>query len=172
MSDQERLLLAAARFRVVEIEQHLEDGSTHTRQVVRHPGAVVILPLVDGEHVCLIRSFRPAVNDTLLELPAGTLEPPDSPLETAHRELREETGYVAREMKPLHTFFLSPGILDERMHAFVASDLTLHDPEREPGELIENKVVAWSEAMRMLRDGEIRDAKTITTLLLYDQQRR
>src|SRR5581483_7232159 len=108
------ILLRTRRFTVVRHHETLPDGSVHTRESVQHPGAVVILPLVDAEHVCLIRSFRIAVNETLIELPAGTLEPGEDPAETARRELIEETGYRAAEIKWLSEFFMSPGILNER----------------------------------------------------------
>ncbi|MEQ8788381.1 MAG: NUDIX hydrolase [Pirellulaceae bacterium] len=170
MSSDEELLLQASRFRVVRVTQETERGPRH-REVVRHPGAVTVLPLLDDGRVCLIRNFRPAVGRTLVELPAGTLEPNEPPRETAHRELIEETGYRAQSMAPLGEFFLSPGILDERMHLFVATGLTAGEAEREPGEIIENLVVSWDEALAMVDRGEIEDAKTIVALLQYDRRR-
>ena len=138
------------------------------RQVVRHPGAVTILPMVDHEHVCLIRNFRVSVNESLIELPAGTLEGDESPQSTAHRELIEETGYRAQQMQFIHRFLLSPGILDERMHLFLATGLNAGEPAREPGEDISNLIVPWQQAIQWIFTGEIQDAKTITGLLMYD----
>lgn len=161
-------LLVTPRFRVEQVHQPLADGGTLTRAVVRHPGAVTIIPMVDPEHVCLIRNFRVSVQQTLVELPAGTLEPPDSPEATAHRELIEETGYRAGQLRQLHRFYLSPGILDERMHLFLAQQLDFVGARREPGEEIENLIVAWPEAIKLVRDGVIQDAKTIVGLLMYD----
>ena len=106
--------------------------------MVRHPGAVTILPDLEDGRVCLIRNRRASVNKSLLELPAGTLEPGEDPVDCASRELAEETGYRSRSMKPIHEFFLSPGILDERMHLFHAQKLVPGYPEREPSEQIEN----------------------------------
>jgi ADP-ribose pyrophosphatase len=157
----------ALRFDVEEVHQRLDDGQLLSRHIVRHPGAVVILPLVDAEHVCLIRNFRIAVNRWLLELPAGTLEPPEPPAVTAARELTEETGYRAKSWEYVHTFRMSPGILDERMYFYVASELTYLDPQREHGEQIENLVLSWSDIDRLLRDGLIEDAKTLVALLWY-----
>ncbi len=162
-----KLLFRANRFDVEEVYQRLDDGSLHARQVVRHPGAVVILPLVDEDHVCLIHSYRVAIDRWILELPAGTLEPPEPPEVQANKELIEETGYRAAKMEHVHTFAMSPGILDEKMHFFVASGLTAGNPEREVGEQIDNRVYSWAEIDRLLRDGQIVDAKTLVALLWY-----
>ena len=162
-------LLVTSRFSVIEIERRTPDGQVRTRAVVRHPGAVTIIPMVDEDHVCLIQNFRVSVNQTLIELPAGTLEPPEPPEQAAHRELIEETGYKAGVMRELHGFYLSPGILDERMHLYVATDLVAVGASREPGEEIENLVVSWQEAMQLVESRKIQDAKTISGLLLYDR---
>ncbi len=165
-------LLRTARFQVVEVTRAATDGSLRTRQILRHPGAVTILPLVDEQHVCLIRNFRVTANRPLLELPAGTLEPREDPLAAAQRELAEETGYRAGQWHPLHSFYLSPGILDERMHLYLATDLTAGAAAREPGEEIETLVTPWEEALHWIQTGVIEDAKTIVGLLLYQQFRR
>jgi len=171
MPDASETLLTASRFRVERIFEQRRDGTVASREVVRHPGAVAVLPLLTGDRVCLIRNFRPAVNRTLIEVPAGTLEPNEPPLITAARELHEETGYQAERLIPLAEFYLSPGILDERMHAFVATGLTAGPPQREPGERIENLEVDLSEALEMIARGEIVDAKTIVTLLYFHRYR-
>lgn len=161
-------LLVTERFRVEEVQRETQDGVMHTRAVIRHPGAVTIIPMVDAEHVCLIRNFRVSVGETLVELPAGTLEPPEAPEATAHRELIEETGYRAERLAKLHAFYLSPGILDERMHLYVAEQLEQIGAAREVGEEIENFVVSWGEAIELVHSGTIQDAKTIVGLLMYD----
>lgn len=165
------VLLTASRFRVESIERTTADGTVRRREVVRHPGAVTILPLVDAEHICLIRNYRVTVQRALIELPAGTLEPNEDPAATAERELIEETGYRAGRIEKLHEFLLSPGILDERMHLYVASELTAGAAAREPGEEIENLVVNWTTALEWVRRGQIEDAKTIVGLLLYQALR-
>ncbi|MCA9235564.1 MAG: NUDIX hydrolase [Planctomycetales bacterium] len=167
----DKLLLETSRFRVVERLQASPAG-TARRQVVLHPGAVVIVPMVDDGHVCLIRNERVAVGRTLLELPAGTLEPDEPPASTARRELQEETGYAAARWRELPGFFMSPGILNERMYVFVAQDLTAGATAREAGENIVNEVVAWDDALAMIDRGEIEDAKSIATLLMWDRRRR
>src|SRR5437764_3983068 len=102
----------------------LPGGADLGREVVLHPGAVVILPLPDDGHVCLLRNYRFSVAETLLELPAGTLEPPETPEAAAARELAEETGYQARSWRKLAEFYASPGVMTERMYLFAARDLT------------------------------------------------
>lgn len=139
------------------------------RDVMRHPGAAVILPLVDAEHVCLIKNYRIAVDQTLFELPAGTLEPNEPPEITAGRELEEETGYRADKIELLTVYFPSPGVMDEKMYTYLATGLTMHAPAREEGEEIENHVVSLVEAKAMIRDGRIADGKTIAGLLYYFQ---
>lgn len=163
------ILLKTRRFEVVRLEYQSPDGTAHTREVARHPGAVTILPLFDDGRVCLIRNYRVAVDRTLIELPAGTLEPDEDPAATAARELEEETGYRARELRELCRFFMSPGILSERMYLFMATGLTAGPPRLEGGELIEPLIVRWAEALAMIEHGEIEDAKTLTGLLWYDR---
>ena len=139
---------------------------------IQHPGAVAILPLLDDDRICLIRNERIAVGKTLIELPAGTLEPNEPPRRTAERELQEETGYLAAHWHELNGFFMSPGILNERIHLFVARDLTPGPPAREADEVIDNLVVPWEEAIAMVLRGEIEDAKSVAGLLLWDKLRQ
>lgn len=171
MAPPSQLLLETKKFRVVRETQTTPGGQQKTREIVRHPGACVIVPLLDDGRVCLIRNYRIAVNQTLIELPAGTLEPPEPPLDTARRELIEETGYRAAKIEPLHAFFLSPGILDERMHLFLATGLSAGDTAREEDEEIENLLVPWQQAIDMIFKGQIQDAKTIVGLLWVDRQK-
>ena len=166
------LLLKTKKFTVVRETVRTPGGKEKTREIVRHPGACVLVPLVDGDRVCLIRNFRVSVNQTLIELPAGTLEPNEPPEETARRELIEETGYRAAKIELLHAFFLSPGILDEKMHLYLATGLTEGAAAREDEEEIENLVVPWDDAIDMVFRGEIKDAKSIVGLLWADRLRR
>lgn len=157
------------RFSVERITHPAADGSPLIRDVVRHPGSVVILPLLKNDRVCLIRNRRIAVDQTLIELPAGTREPGEAPEVTAERELIEETGYRCEKIEKTTAFFAAPGILDEQMILYTATGLTEGDPAREVGEEIENLVVTKSEAMKLIADGEIRDGKTLIGLLLWNQ---
>jgi len=164
-------LLTTSKFRVVRETVTSEGGRPKTREIIRHPGACVIVPLLDDGRVCLIKNWRIAVGETLVELPAGTLEPPEPPEKTAERELIEETGFRAKKIEFLHAFFLSPGILDEKMHLYLATGLTAGATAREEGEEIENWLVPFDEAVQMVLRGQIRDAKTIVGLLWVDRLR-
>src|SRR4051812_19952562 len=115
MPNDEQTLLENRRFKVVEKTVTRPDGQVASCQFVRHGGSVAILPLLDDGRVCLIRSRRLTVNETLIEVPGGTREPNESPSETARRELAEETGYGAETFDELVTYYPSPGVLSERM---------------------------------------------------------
>lgn len=151
--------------------QTLPDGTTVQRDVVLHPGAVAILALVDAEHVCLLRNERVIVGETLLEIPAGTLEPGEAPEVAAPRELAEETGYRADRWRKLAAFYPSPGVLSERTHLFVAEGLTPGKMQLEKDEQLTPEVVAWRDAVAWCLDGTIRDAKTLAGILLWDRLR-
>jgi ADP-ribose pyrophosphatase len=149
----------------------LPDGTVIRRDVILHPGAVVILPMVDARHVCLLRNHRFIVDETLWELPAGTLEPGEPPERAAIRELQEETGYVAGCWQKLTAAYASPGCLSEMMHIFVAEDLTAGPARPEKDEVLEPHVIEWSKALDWATNGTIRDVKTIAGLLLWDRLR-
>jgi ADP-ribose pyrophosphatase len=164
-------LFQAKRFAIEEVYETLPDGSTLVRNIVRHPGAVMILPLVDEDRICMIHTYRVAIDRWHLELPAGTLDKSISPIETASVELQEETGYRAQHLQLVHTFAMSPGILDEKMHFFVARGLELGTAARELGEQIDNRILHWHEVDTLLRDRKIIDAKTLVALLWYMRYR-
>ena len=150
----------------------LPDGTTIRRDMILHPGAVVVLPLVDDGHVCLLRNHRFIIDQTLWELPAGTLEPGEAPDRAAVRELAEETGYAAGRWRKLAELYPSPGCLSELMHLYVAQDLTPGAARPEADEQLEAHVVPWDRAVAWALDGTIRDAKTIAGLLLWDRLRQ
>lgn len=150
----------------------LADGSTADREVVVHRGAVAMVPMVDRDHVCLIRNFRHAVGRTLLEIPAGTLDPGESPDETAGRELAEETGYRAGSITRIAEWYVSPGVMTERMYLYLCEDLRPGPTDHQPDERMESVVLAWDHAMAGVRDGQVDDAKTLLALLLCDRLRR
>ncbi len=163
----EQVLLKASRFTVNSVEIVDRHGKTRRREVVRHTGAVVLLPILDDGRVVMIHNVRFAVGETLLELPAGTLEPGEAPDATAGRELIEETGYHATSLKLVHEFYSCPGICDELMRLYVATGLREGAPDREETEQIENRIVTRDEIERFIAEGKIRDAKSLIGLYYY-----
>lgn len=147
------------------VHHYTKDG--RSGDVVVHLGSAVILPFLDKEHIVFIKNERFAVGQTLIELPAGTLEPEEDPIDTAQRELEEETGYRAEVIKPLTSFFTTPGICNEVMHAFVATDLIKTAQKLDEGEKIRVEIIEVKKAIEMALNGQIHDGKTLATLLFY-----
>lgn len=146
------------------------DGTIGELEMIRHSGASAVVPLMDAEKadpdVVLIRQYRYVTNGYLYEIPAGRLDPDESPEECAERELREETGYSARRLRRLTTIYTTPGFTDEQIHIFVAQDLSGGVASREPDEFMELHPIPLSRAVAMVRSGDILDAKTAIGLLL------
>lgn len=163
-----RLIRRGAKFNFEVAEVRSPGGKVLEREVVRHPGAVVVLPLLEtprGPRVVLIRNWRISLEQWLVELPAGTLEAGESPQIAAGRELAEETGYEAATVTPLGRFHTSPGMSDERMWAYVATGLTRGAQRLEADERVTVLDVPAAEALAMVRRGEIEDAKSMLTIL-------
>jgi len=153
------------------------DGSTGTLEMVRHPGASAVVPFLDppedpDPRIILIRQYRYAAEGYLWEIPAGTLDPGDTPEGCAHRELREEAGCLARRMDHLVTIYTTPGFTDELIHLYAASGLTRVPSALEADEFLETHEVRWSEVGRMIRRGEIADAKSLSALMYMQCFRR
>lgn len=143
----------------------LKSGREVLREVVEHRGAVAIIPLLDTDKLVLVKQYRHPTRETLIELPAGTLEEGETPLACAKRELLEETGYEAGEIKELFKCYLAPGYSTELMTFFLARDLKRKKTKREPDEDIEVLVVDLAKAIHMIKKGDIRDAKSICGIL-------
>jgi ADP-ribose pyrophosphatase len=139
----------------------------HTWDLVIHPGAVVILPITFDEKILLVKQWRRAAQKILIELPAGTLEHGESPAFSAQRELQEETGYRAEELTPLGGFFSAPGFCTEYLHLFLARNLVLSPLDCDENEAIDLLPLSLNEALRMIDQHLILDAKTIAGILLY-----
>jgi len=152
------------------------DGSTGTLEIFRHPGAAAVVPFFDpvedaDPRVLLIRQFRHAADGPLWEIPAGRLDPGETPETCAHRELEEEAGVTASHLERLTTIFMTPGFTDERIHLFLATGLTQGQHRREADEFMDLHTVRWSEIMRMIERGDINDGKTLVALFYADRFR-
>ena len=143
----------------------LPDGSTGGREYIRHPGAVAIVPLFDDGRVLLERQFRYPHGREFIEVPAGKLEPGEPHLDTARRELLEETGYAAQEWTRLGVIHSAIAYTDEAIELFLARKLSLHKRKLDQGEFLEILSVPFDEAIAMVRDGRITDAKSVAALL-------
>jgi ADP-ribose pyrophosphatase len=146
------------------------DGSSGPLEMFRHPGASAVVPFLDDPSsadplVLLIRQFRHATDGFIWEIPAGRLDPGESPERCAHRELAEETGLRAGRLERLTTIYTTPGFTDERIHLFLAQDLSKGEHHREADEFMELHQVRWSAVLDLIRRGELVDAKTLTSLL-------
>lgn len=142
----------------------LPDGHEAIREYVRHPGAVVIIAALDNHKLLFERQFRYPLRRVFLELPAGKIDPGEPILDTARRELREETGYKARIWRHLGTMHPCIGYSDERIEIFLAQGLTYLGHERDQGEFLEVIELSLADAVASVRDGDITDAKTITAM--------
>lgn len=150
---------------VVKIQT--DDGGTVEREVVVHPGAVTILGILDDGRIVMIRNHRWTVGKKLWELPAGTLEAGEDPAVCAGREMIEETGYEAAKIERLTDFYTSPGILTEWMYTFVATGLKHVGQALEETERIEVEPIEPERLIQMIRDGEVVDGKSISTILYW-----
>lgn len=147
-------------------------GVTARRDIVRHPGSVVVLAVKGSgknARVLLARQFRHAAGKEILELPAGRIDPGETALQGAKRELMEETGYRARTWSKAMFFYVSPGFLDETMTIFLAEGLTAGEATPEEDEVIRPRLVPLARAVQMVMRGRIQDAKTIAGILWYDK---
>jgi len=161
------LLYSGPLFDVARVTFEGQGGADVVRDVIEHRGAAVILPLLDDGRVVLIRNVRHTVGKVLWELPAGTLEAGEAPEACAAREVEEETGYRAGTIVPLTEFFASPGILNERMHGFLATDLEPTRQSLDHDEEIEVFPIPQWQVRDMIKDKHIEDAKTIALLLYW-----
>jgi ADP-ribose pyrophosphatase len=150
----------------------LADGTHVDREVVLHRGAVALVPMVDDRHVCLVENQRYAVGKSLLEVPAGTIDPGETAAQTAERELLEETGYRAARIRPIREWYVSPGVLNERMYLFVCEDLQPGPTQHQPDERLKPVIVPWDEAVAMVDAGRIEDAKSMLALAICDRLRK
>jgi ADP-ribose pyrophosphatase len=168
--EQPKILSQEVVFKGRHIEVRLDRivdtaGKTATYEIVVHPGAVCVVPLLDNGDVVLVRQYRQATGRHLLELCAGGLKPGEDPLEAARRELEEETGYLASKLVERAAFWTTPGFTTEFMYVYEATELVKTQINPDEDEIIEVETVSPGEALRMIDDGRIQDAKSIIGLL-------
>ena len=161
-----RSAFSGRAFSVQQLSVRTPDDQTHVFDLVRHPGAVVLLPVDGAGRLLFVRQFRVGSNSELLELPAGTLNPGEPPEVCAAREIREETGFAARKLEKIGDFYLTPGYSDEFLHIYLASDLYPAPLEGDADEFIQPVAIPVKEALAQARRGEFHDGKTLAALLL------
>jgi NTP pyrophosphohydrolases including oxidative damage repair enzymes len=152
----------------VRVDEIREGEVEYTREIVVHKGSCVILPVFADGTVAVVRQYRHAAGKALLELAAGTLEVGEDPLTAAIRELEEEIGVTAGKIEKLTEFFISPGFVTEKMHIFLATDLTDVGQKLEVDEILTVERYSFTQLHEMIRTGEIEDAKTILGIVLAD----
>jgi ADP-ribose pyrophosphatase len=162
----QRELAFKGRHVQVRLDQIVDSaGNTSTLEIVVHPGAVCVVALLENGDVVLVRQYRHATGTHLLEIRAGGLNPGEDPLEAARRELQEETGYVAGKLVERARFWTTPGFTTEFMYLYEATDLVKTQTNPDADEIIDVEIVTQDDALRMVDDGRIQDAKSILGLL-------
>jgi len=159
------IVLQTRKFQVIRKE--LAGSPEPIRYVIRHPGAVAILPVLDDGRLVFVKNYRVSIEAELLEIPAGTREPGESAEQPAIRELEEETGYRARVWRQLCEFYTSPGITDEKMTLFLAQSLESGRARPAPDERLEPCLLTFEEALTAVSKGVVRDAKSLVAILFY-----
>jgi len=142
----------------------LEDGQPATREVVEHRGAAAIVPLLTDNQVVLVRQYRYPIGLELLEIPAGTLEINEAPYQCAMRELTEETGFACKELTKIFESYIAPGYSTEKIHFYLAKELTRSNAHPDEDERIKVEIIPLSAVLEKIRKGEICDAKTICAI--------
>lgn len=145
---------------------NLPNGKIATREIVKHPGAVAVLALHEGKMI-VVEQFRKPLERSLVEIPAGKLDPGETPLEAAKRELEEETGFCSESLRLISSFYTSPGFANEIIHLYVAEDLVPGEVHLDEDEFLDIELITLEQAQQLIADGRIRDAKTITAVYAW-----
>lgn len=147
----------------------LPNGKKSVREIIRHPGAVCVIPVTDEGEVIMVRQFRYAFNKVLLEVPAGKLEPNEDPLDAALRELEEESGVVARCVEHIGEIYTTVALIDEKIHVYLATGLTFKNAHPDEDEFLEVEKIPLKTLVDMVMNGEIKDSKTQIAILKADK---
>jgi len=171
MSDHKEKMISSKRIyegRIINLRVDtvtLPNGKTSKREIVEYAGAVAVVPMNKNGELLLVRQYRYAVGQTLLEIPAGKIEPGEDYAVSAGRELLEETGFTASNLKPLISFYSTPGFTNEQIHLFLATDLKLKKQKLDDDEFIDVVTVTLKQALEMIWSGKICDAKSVAGIL-------
>ncbi len=150
----------------VSLDSIREGRTEYEREIVKHKGSAVILPVFADKTIALVKQYRHAAGKYLLEIPAGSLDENENPEEGARRELEEEIGVTAKSIEKLTEFYVSPGFLTEKMFVYLATNLTETQQNLEDDELLEIERITFEQSFQMIKNGEIEDAKTMLSLIL------
>lgn len=145
----------------------LQNQKYAKREIVEHKGASAVIAINENNELILVKQYRKAVEEFLLELPAGKINVAEEPRECAFRELREETGYEAEKITEIYEIYSSPGFSNEKIHLFIAENLTLTTTNFDDDENIEVLIINKEEAVKMLESGQITDSKTLVGILFW-----
>lgn len=150
----------------------LPNGKLSKRELIKHPGAVAIIPITNENKIVFVEQYRKPLEKSIVEIPAGKLEPGEKPESTAIRELEEETGYTARNVTKLTSFYTSPGFADELMHIYFAKDIEKLEvpPAMDEDEFVEILELSLDEAKKLVEEQRIHDAKTIYAILYLEMR--
>lgn len=150
----------------------LPNGKTSKRELIKHPGAVAVIPVTHDNKIIFVEQFRKPLEKSIIEIPAGKLEPGELPEKTAIRELEEETGYTARKLTKIASFYTSPGFADELMHIYLAQELEKleNPPAQDEDEFVELVELTLDEAKEYVNEQRIHDAKTNYAVLYLEMQ--
>jgi ADP-ribose pyrophosphatase len=147
----------------------LPNGNVTSREYVKHPGAAAVLPFVDKERIIFVRQYRYTIGEETYEIPAGKIDAGETPLECVTRELEEETGYKSKKFEPLISFYPTSALSTELLHIFSAFKLEMGTLSPDEDEFVDTKIVSFKDALSMIEDGCIKDAKTIIALLYFNK---
>ena len=143
----------------------LPNGKEAIREIVRHPGAVCVIPVTNEGEVIMVKQYRYAFEQIMLEIPAGKLEPGEDPLDAVKRELEEESGVIANNIEYMGEIFTTVAIFDEKIHAYLATDLVFNDSHPDEDEFLEVEKIPLTTLVDMVMNGEIKDSKTQICIL-------
>ncbi|MDR0399086.1 NUDIX domain-containing protein [Candidatus Endomicrobiellum devescovinae] len=148
-------------------EVQLPNGNSATREYINHPGAAAVLPFIDKENIVLVKQYRYAIGKVTYEIPAGKIDAGETPIECITRELEEETGYIAKKFELLLSFYPTSALSNELLHIFSAFNLEEGNFNPDEDEFVEKEIVNFKNALDMIKDGQIKDSKTIISLLYF-----